>query len=275
MSFVINTNLAATFAANNLAVSNAMLQRSLNRLSSGSRIIVASDDAAGLAVSMKLSAAANRSAAAQTNLADTTSYLQQQDSNLSTTQKVLNRISELKTLYGDPTKNSTDLAGYNTEFQSLQQQLASLTTGTFNGISLFGSSGSGVVESVKASEDGTQAVTITAKDLASSSSGVGSLADSSGSGSLASISLSTITTAINNVGTLRANNGAEQSRLGFASEILTTNTENLRSAYSQINDVDVAQESANLARWNLLVQSGVAMLTQANQNAQIALKLIG
>jgi len=271
---VINTNMAATFAASNLAVSNAMLQRSLNRLSSGSRIVNASDDAAGLAVSMKLSAAAHRAAAAGTNVANTTSYLQQQDSNLATSAKVLNRISELWTLYQDPTKSSSDLAGYNTEYHGLQQQLASLTTQTFNGIALFGSSGAGVVEAVRISEDASQSMSITAKDLASSSAGVGALADSSGAGSLAGLSLNTINSAIDNVGTLRANNGAEQSRLGFAAEVLTTNTINLNAAYGQINDVDVAEESASLARWNLLVQSGVAMLTQANQSAQIALRLI-
>ena len=87
--------------------------------------------------------------------------------------------------------------------------------------------------------------------------------------------LSTITTAIQNVATMRATNGAEQSRLGFASDVLTTNKANLEAANSRIVDVDVAQESTQLARWNVLVQSGTAMLSQANQSAQIALKLLG
>ena len=274
MSVVINTNMAATIAANNLAFSNAMLQRSLDRLSSGSRIINASDDAGGLAVAMKLSAAANRSQVVGTTIGNTTSYLQQQDSALSTTSSVLNRISELWTLYQDPTKSTSDLAGYDTEFQSLQEQLASLTTGNFNGISLFGSTGSGVVEAVKVSEDGSQSVAITAKDLADSTSGVGAIADSNGGGSLANLSLDTINTAIDRVATMRAQNGAEQSRLGFAAEIVTTNQTNLQAAYSRISDVDVAEENTQFARWNLLVQSGTAMLTQANQTAQIALKLI-
>lgn len=274
MSVVINTNIAATIATNNLAYSNAMLVRSLNRLSSGSRIVSAADDAGGLAVSMKLTAAAQRSAAANTGVGNTTSYLQQQDSNLQSASAVLARVSELWTLYSDPTKSSSDLAGYDAEFQALQQELAAFTGETFNGIALFGSSGSGVVEAVKVSEDGTQSVTISAKDLADSAAGVGAIADSAGSGSLANLSLTTIDTALANVATMRANNGAEQSRLGFASEVLATNQTNLEAAYSRINDVDVAEESTRLARWDLLVQSGTAMLTQANQTAQIALRLI-
>jgi flagellin len=271
MSVVINTNYAATVASNNLASSNAMLQRSLNRLSSGSKIVNPADDAGGLAVSMKLSAAAKRSAAANNNIANTTSYLQTQDGVLKTTAKVLDRVSELHTMYQDPTKNSTDKANYDAEFKQLQKQLSSLTGETFNGVALFGSTGSGVVESVKVSEDGAQTVAITAKNLASD---LGTLDDSAGAGSLASVSLSSIKTAIDNVATARANNGAEQSRLGFAGEVLTTNKANLEAANSRIVDVDVAEESTQLARWNILVQSGTAMLSQANQSAQSAMRLI-
>src|ERR1051325_10130791 len=186
MSVVINTNTAATMAASNLASSSTNLQRSLNRLSSGSKIVNPSDDAGGLAVSMKLSAAAKRSAAANNNIANTTSYLQTQDGVLKTTAKVLDRVSELWTMYQDPTKNSDDLANYDAEYHQLQKQLDSLTGETFNGVSLFGSSGSGIVESV--SEDATQTVAIEAKDLASSTDGVGAFADSAGGGSLSSIS---------------------------------------------------------------------------------------
>jgi flagellin len=277
MSVVINTNYAATIAANNLAASSTNLQRSLNRLSSGSKIVSPSDDAGGLAVSMKLSAAATRSDAAANNIGNVTSYLQTQDGVLQTGGKVLDRMSQLWTLYQDPTKNSSDLSNYDAEYKQLQKELSSLTKETFNGVNLFGSTGSGVVESVGVSQDTTQSVSITAKDLASTvgGTGLGSLSDSAGAGSLSSItSISTINTAIQNVATFRANNGAEQSRLGFASEVLTTNKANLQAANSRITDVDVAQESTQLARWNVLVQSGTAMLAQANQSAQSALRLI-
>jgi flagellin len=279
MAVVINTNYAANVASNNLAASNSMLQRSLNRLSSGSKIVNPADDAGGLAVSMKLSAAAKRSAAANNNIANTTSYLQTQDGVLKTTGKVLDRVSELWTLYQDPTKNSDDKANYDAEYKQLQKQLHSLTQEKFNGVNLFGSagtSGSGaVVETVNVSEDASQTVAITAKNLSDSSSGVGAMADSAGAGSLSSISsIDTLKTAIQNVATMRANNGAEQSRLGFAAEVLTTNKANLEAANSRILDVDVAEESTQLARWNTLVQAGTAMLSQANGSAQTALRLL-
>ena len=90
----------------------------------------------------------------------------------------------------------------------------------------------------------------------------------------AGISLASITSAIQNVATMRATNGAEQSRLGFANQLLTTNKANLEAANSRIIDVDVASESTQLARWNTLVQAGTSMLSQANQSAQTALKLL-
>jgi flagellin len=276
MSVVINTNTAATIASGNLASSSAMLQRSLNRLSSGSKIVSPSDDAGGLAVSMKLSAAAKRSGAANANIGNVTSYLQTQDGVLKTTGKVLDRISELWTMYQDPTKNSSDLQNYDKEFTQLQNQLTSLAGEKFNGVSLFGSSG--VVSSVTVSEDAGQSVAITTKNLANSASGIGALTDTTSVASLGDLSgttgLGTIKTAIQNVAGFRADNGAEQSRLGFASEVLTTNKANLEAANSRIVDVDVAEESTQLARWNILVQSGTAMLSQANQSAQSALRLI-
>ena len=270
MSVVINSNFAATVASNNLAASNAMLQKSMNRLSSGSKIVTPADDAGGLAVSMKLSAAATRSGAAASNIGNSISFLQSQDGVLKVAGKVLERMGELKTLYADPTKNSNDLANYNSEFTALQSELSSLTSNTFNSVSLFGSGSL----SVKVSEDGVSAVTITAKDLANTASGVGVLTSSSVT-SLAGINLSDITDAIQHVATFRASNGAEQSRLGFAAEVLTVNKANLESANSRISDVDVAEESTRLARWNVLVQAGTAMLSQANQSAQVALKLLG
>jgi flagellin len=271
MSVVINTNYAATVASNNLAASNSMLQRSLNRLSSGTKIVNPADDAGGLAVSMKLSAAAKRSGAAATNIGNSVSYLQTQDGVLKVAGKVLDRMSELKTLYSDPTKNSTDKANYDVEFTQLTNQLDSLSNESFNGVGLFGSTGL----SVNVSEDGSQTVAISGKDLGDSTSGIGALADSgTGVGSLSSVSLGTITGAIQTVATMRASNGAEQSRLGFASEVLTVNKANLEAANSRITDVDVAEESTQLARWNILVQSGTAMLAQANQSAQVALRLI-
>jgi len=258
MSVVINTNYAATVAADNLAASNAGLQRSLNRLSSGSKIVSPSDDAGGLAVSMKLSAAAKRSADASTNIGNAVSFLQTQDGVLKVSGRILDRMSELATLYTDQTKNSDDIANYSTEFDQLKTELGNLAGSTFNSISLFGST----ALTVFTNEDATQSATLSAIDLNADTSSV----DIG--------SLSTITDAIKNVATDRANNGANQSVLGFAAEVLTVNKTNLEAANSRIADVDVASESTQLARWNILVQSGTAMLSQANQSAQSAMRLL-
>jgi flagellin len=103
MSVVINTNYSATVASNNLATSNAALQKSLNRLSSGSKIVSPSDDAGGLAVSMKLNAASKRQGAVANNIGNAISYLQTQDGALQVTGKILDRMSELRTFYEDKT----------------------------------------------------------------------------------------------------------------------------------------------------------------------------
>src|SRR5258708_8050442 len=269
MSVVINTNFSAITAANNLSNASANLQKSLNRLSSGSKIVSPADDAGGLAVSMKLDAAALRSGAAENNIGNSVSYLQTQDGSLKVGGSVLSRISELKTLYSDPTKNSNDLANYDSEFTQLQSQLTALTSQTFNGVNLFGSSSL----SVNVTQDGSTAVSLAGRDLSSTTTGVGVITATTVT-SLAGITLTQITTAIQNVATFRAQNGAEQSRLGFASDLLTINKSNLESASSRIKDVDVAQESPHLARCNVLVQSGTSMLAQANQSAQVALKLL-
>jgi flagellin len=271
MSVVINTNYSATVASNNLASSNAMLQKSLNRLSSGSKIVSPADDAGGLAVSMKLSAAAVRQGAVANNIGNAVSLLQSQDGALKVTGKVLERISELKVLYNDVTKSTTDKANYDTEFVALQAQLVSNAAEKFNGVSLFGST---AVGSVAVTEDGLTSVSIAGRDLTSTSTGVGNIS-STGVTSLASITVAQISTAIENVATMRATNGSEQSRLGFASELVTINKANLESANSRIIDVDVASESTQLARFNILVQAGTSMLAQANQSAQSALRLLG
>jgi flagellin len=371
MSVVINTNFAATLAANNLAASNGMLQKSLNRLSSGSKIVSPADDAGGLAVSMKLSAAAKRQGAAASNIGNSVSFLQSQDGALKTIGKVLERIGELKTLASDPTKNSTDIANYDAEFDALQDQLTSLSAEQFNGIDLFGSA----TMSVATTEDGRTTVEFGGIDLLGTTTtgfsftdgvvggsdvttftptGAGTLTVTSGglfidgndssnfahldqvgdtasydgvggwtfsgagvtvtgslasgftsvnmegsmntswlgaatftsaggsnlgnvasAGSLASLSLGTVTDALQDVAEYRATNGGQQSRLGFAAEVLATNKANLEAANSRISDVDVAEESTQMARYNILVQAGTAMLGQANQSAQSALRLIG
>jgi flagellin len=271
MSVVINTNTAATAAYSNLATSNAMLQKSLNRLSSGYKIVQPSDDAGGLAVSMKMSAAIKRTDATSTNVANAQSFLQVQDGALKTAGKILDRISELKTLSLDVTKSSSDVANYETEFTALKSQLSSLSGEQFNGVSVFAGASSSNTKTVYVDEAGSQSVNITQANLNGTSGNVTTI---TAAADLSAIDVSDVTDALQSVATSRAQNGAEFSRLDFAAEMLTTNKQNLEAANSRIMDVDVASESTQLARYSILVQSGTAMLSQANSSAQIALRLL-
>jgi len=282
MSVVINTNSAATSAAYNLGNTNVNLQRSLNRLSSGSRINSSFDDAGGLAVSMKMSASIRRTEATLANVNNSVSFLQTQDGVMKTADKVLNRMSELATLAQDVTKSTNDLALYDTELDVLKNQLNLMLNEKFNGISLFSSGTTSGLDSsttltVVTSHDGAQTVGITQADLSFVSTSVGSSSTTGmdiSTTSAAQNAVTTIQTAIQNLATLRANNGAEQSRLTFAGDMLAVNKTNLEAANSRIIDVDVADESTKLARYNILQQAGTAMLAQANQATQSILRLI-
>ena len=278
----INYNGASGAAAYNLANTNVNLQRSLQRLSSGSRINSSFDDAGGLAVSMKMSASIRRTEATQANVGNALSLLQTQDGVLKSADKVLSRMSELATLAQDVTKSTSDLALYSTELTQLKGQLNLMLSEKFNGISLFQSgttTGLDVVTSltVVTSHDGGQTIGISQSDLSFISTSVGANATSGmviTTNANATSAVATIQTAIQDLATLRANNGAEQTRLTFASDMLSVNKINLEAANSRIIDVDVASESAQLARFNILQQAGTAMLAQANQSTQSILRLI-
>ena len=271
MSVVLNTNQTATIASNNLATSSSMLQKSLNRLSSGSKIVNPSDDAGGLAVSMKLSATAKRQGAVNSNIGNAVSLLQTQDGALKVTGNILDRISELRTLNDDVTKSTSDKANYNTEFVALKTQLTAIASEKFNGVALFGTSSGATVNATEDASTSSQ-ISIVARDLTSTATGMGAVTAATALSMITAIS--TVTAAIENIATMRASNGAEQSRLGFASELLTVNKANLEAATSRITDVDVAEESTQLARWNTMVSAGTSMLSQANQSSQTALKLL-
>ena len=294
----VNTNTASSLAAYNLSSTNTNLQKSLQRLSSGSRINNSVDDAGGLAVSMKLSAAIRRTEATQSNVNNALSYLQTQDGVLKNAEKVVVRMAELVSLATDVTKSTSDKALYRTEYESLQDQLSSIITEEFNGISLFSTGDyDGVITqdatntlTVVTSHDGGQTIGITQVDLGAVANYVGTASaanlDAAAGGAnytlnnvfqnvtSAVAAISTVDLAIQRLATLRASNGAEQSRLSFAADMLSINKVNLESANSRIADVDIASESANLARLNILQQAGTAMLAQANMSTQSVLRLL-
>ena len=288
----INTNAASMSAALNLAKTNASLQKSLNRLSSGSRINSSSDDSGGLAVSMKLTAAIRRTEATQANVNNSLSFLETQDGVLKSADKVLSRMAELVQLSSDVTKSTADRSLYQTEFQSLQAQLQSMQRESFNGVSLFtaGDANTTIAHgtlAVVASQDGTQTIGASQLDFAVIREYVGTasgdMLDNAAGMSLnnvfqnittAAAAITTINSAIQSLAALRATNGSEQVRLTFASDMLSINKVTLDSANSRITDVDIAVESANLARLNILQQAGTAMLSQANMSTQSVLRLL-
>ena len=288
MSVVINTNTSASLASYNLSSTNVNLQRSLNRLSSGSRINSSYDDAGGLAVSMKMSASIRRTEATLANVNNSVAFLQTQDGVLKNADKVLNRMSELAMLATDVTKSTNDLALYNTELSQLKGQLNLMLSEQFNGIALFTAGATANADgaafdvdstlTVITSHDGDQSIGITQVDL---NQVVFDITDTNSANNMditsttgAQDAVDYIQTAIQNLATLRANNGAEQSRLTFAADMLSINKINLEAANSRIIDVDVAAESSQLARFNILQQAGTAMLAQANQSTQSILRLI-
>jgi len=278
----INTNSAASAAAYNLGNINTSLQKSLQRLSSGSRINSSNDDAGGLAVSMKLSASIRRTEATQSNVNNSMAFLETQDGVLKSADKLVARMSELAQLANDVTKSTSDLALYQTEVNTLKSQLSSMMSETFNGVSLFSGAvtatpATATTLSVVASQDGSQTIGITQANLASVGVYVGTASGSGidiSSATGAKNAISTVNAGIQNLAQLRAYNGSEQSRLNFASDTLSLNKTNLEAAKSRIIDVDVAEESSKLARFNILQQAGTAMLAQANQSSQSLLRLL-
>jgi flagellin len=270
----INTNTASSAAAYNLSNTNVNLQKSLNRLSSGYRINSSMDDAGGLAVSMKMSAAIRRTDAASANVGNALSFLQVQDGVLKNADKILNRMSELTALGSDVTKASGDRALYETEYSSLQTQLAALANETFNSINLFSSTAASLNVSTSESGGTNGQISITQATLSGIATSVATTATTFTTASAAAAMITTVSAAINNLASMRATNGAQQSRLSFSADMLAVNKQSLEAANSRIVDVDVAKESAQLARFNILQQAGTAMLAQANQSTQSILRLL-
>ena len=266
MALTVNTNTTASNSARIFNLTNSQLQKSLTRLASGKRINNPGDDAGGLAVSVQMSAAIRRNGAVQNNVANAMSYLQTQDGAMQTIGSIVDRISELKMLHQDVTKSSADKANYNTEFKQLQGQLENLKAETFNGVNLFGAS----LAAVAITEDGGQSVQLTKISMANILTNV-----CKSSTSLGALSLTDIKTAISNIATQRATNGAQSNRLQFAADMLAINKVNLEAANGRIMDTDVASESTEFAKLQILSQANSAMLAQANALPQAALRLIG
>jgi flagellin len=266
---VINTNVSALTSARNLGESSALLNRSLARLSSGSKLVSPADDAAGFAVATRFDAQINRTQAANDNIGNAISFNQTQDGFLKKVAKSLDRMSELSILAQDVTKSDADRALYNQEFQNLGTFIDNTATKDFNGVSLF----SGSDLAVTTDSDGNTTA-VTGIDLGSASYTGATGSDISTTTGAAS-ALTEVKTAISQLAADRATVGANQASLGMYSEQLGVLKDNLSAANSRIKDVNVAEESTQFSRYNILVQAGTAMLAQANASPQSALRLLG
>ena len=295
---VINTNQAAVDAATSLKKSQAALNLSIARLSSGSKIVQRSDDAAGLSNSEKMRAQNTRLEAARINVQSAVSTTQTADSYLCEMNEILNRLSELVLLAQDPTKSDKDKSLFGIEFEELKSQLREIIgngdngvdtdpnwntsgnspSGSFNGIELFGAR-----EEIKlvVGVSGDQNMGLSEVNLREVGKAFSDLLwDNSVDSTQQDIAidspqtLQTITEAIEQLGEKREKLGYDLSCLEMVDTQLLVEEENLEAANSRIRDVDVAEENTRKAKYQILTQDMASTLTQANELPRLALRIL-
>jgi flagellin len=221
-----------------------------------------------------------RTEAVLSQVNSTQSFLQTQDGVLGVVTRVVQRMDELAAFASSGTLSSTDRSLSSAGFTGLQSYLGSLLNEEFNGDRLFMNSGTTTPSSTTA----LATVSLTGQTVGISTLDLGSVTNLVGSSALTPVSISTsanaiaagvaIDATINNLATLRATNGSEQSRVGFASELLETNKLNLEAANSRIVDLDFASELVNYTRFSILDQQNVALMAQANMRAERTFQLL-
>jgi flagellin len=275
MALYINTNVASESAQKNLGANQAKLQSSFARLSSGLRINSAKDDAAGLAISESLKSQIRSFNVAERNAGDGISMAQTAEGSLGEVHGILGRMRELAVQASNGPLTAEDRGFLQTEFSSLQKEVTRIQgSAKFNGKQLLGSTANTVTLQVGLNDASSDQIQVQLGGV--------SLADITGSAALLSGStednalaaLSTIDTAIGNVSTARSTFGAAMNRLEVAQSSIQTMRLNLSAANSRIADVDVASETAQLSRNQVLTQAGVSVLAQANQLPQLAFGLL-
>jgi flagellin len=277
MGFRINTNVASLSAQRSLGVNNRESENNLAKLSSGSRITKAADDAAGLAISEKMKANIRSMKQADRNANDGISMIQTAEGALNETSSILTRMRELAIQTASDTVGDTERNMTNMEYQNLKQELDRISQVTeFNGQKLLDGNGKKYEFQIGVNNNDFQ------DRIGYDSSQVNSRIDSLGVSELdvstkdgSQASLSSVDQAIEKVSGFRAFLGAIQNRLISTSNNLQVNTENLSQANSRIRDVDYADATAQQAKNSILSSAGTSVLAQANMNGQNALKLIG
>ncbi len=283
----VSNNIASFNVWKNYTNNVDSLRDSMSKLSSGSRINNAGDDPSGLAMSERLRTQSRNTAAAAGNVENKLNYLQTADSWMQKMHDMLGRMGELAVMSNDGTKSQTDRDILQKEFAQMQEEIVRITdnAGKFNGNALF----DGAVVTQQVGADGGQTFDGVAIDLLSTTAAD---LDGAGAGTTTwaglidgTVNIATQADAEAAVGDLqlgvdfisnkRADVGAEMKRMEQTLGGLRSYEENISATESRIRDVDVAKETAEMSKYNILQQVGTAMLAQANQLPQGVLQLLG
>lgn len=288
MPQVINTNMMSINAQRSLNRSQGSMQTSLERLSSGLRINRAKDDAAGLAISERITSQVRGLEQAIRNANDGISLLQTAEGAMEEMANAIQRMRELSVQSANGTYNISDRSSLNDEFQALKSEVVRIrATAEFNNLNLLGSTRSLSMQ-VGWENGANNIITMGTKDMTTLSLGSGGLANalsasvfigsgaSAGSMSTGDVNraMSLMSSALENISQLRADFGAIQNRLESAVRNMENVVENQSAARSRIQDADFARETANMTRTQILQQAGTAMLAQANQLPQNIMSLL-
>ena len=274
MGLRVNTNIASINAQRSLSQVTGRLQRNFQRLSTGLRISTAADDAAGLAISERLRAQVRSMQQAQRNANDGISLVQVGEGALNEVSNILIRLRELAIQSANGSSSNQDRATIQEEFGSLVQEIDRIAQSTeFNGVKLLDGTASTVTFQIGANTlPGVDSLDVSLSAALSTSLGLQTV--DIGSGGNAAFAIGQIDAAVNVVSQIRGRFGSVQNRLQSTIANLGVTAESLAAAESRIRDVDVAQETAELTRNNILQQASIAILAQANTQPQSALQLL-
>lgn len=275
MSLVINTNVASLRSQDALTATQSNLQNSFLRLSSGYRINSAADDAAGLAISESLRGKVRSYAVAERNTNNAISMATVAESGLGQISAIVIRMRELAVQGANGDLTSTDRGYLDTEFQLLKDEIDRLANQTeFNGQILLGGTATTIDFQIGVGTTSNDVITLDFGGVTASSLGLSGVGVGGSNGALAFSAIDSVDAALQNVSTFRSQYGAATNRLQIAvmnTQVIRTN---IAAANSAIRDVDIAEETSQLARTQVLLQAGASVLSQANQAPQLALQLL-
>ncbi len=276
MPLVINTNTPFLRAQNSLARSQHVLQKSFQRLSSGYRINTAADDAAGLGISEGLKARIRSFTVAERNTNNAVSMANTAEGGLSQISGIVIRMRELAVQSANGDLSSTDRDYLDTEFQLLMDEIDRLAESTqFNGKALLAGTASSITFQVGINTTSFDTITVAFGGLSVSGLGLSGVQVGGSAAGNATAAIDLLDVALRDVSTARATFGAATNRIQIAIANTQTIRTNIQAANSSIRDVDVAEETSQLARSQVLLQAGTSVLAQANQSPQLALSLLG